>query len=309
MSLKDDLVSYWKLDETSGTTATDAHSSNDGSNSSFTINQVGKIGRAYEVSASSNKISTSIDVSSWTAFSFSGWVYWNGGTGVDDKIFMSDETASWRQFYLARGEIAGKFDFRMGTGSAATQILSNDAVVKDTWYHVVVTTKTTGNMVMYVNGTKQTDTKTAPNSFQNKKSLYLASKEGANEAWKGKFDEYAVWDRTLTDDEVTALYNGGSGLAYDDFDAVVVKPSTLTLSTTEKEPTITIKVKPLTESLAVLNPPFPSPSPAPKLKGTLGTKEISKDFPIQALRTWETIQDLVPEERDMTLMRNRVGLH
>jgi hypothetical protein len=41
---------------------------------------------------------------------------------------------------------------------------------------------------------------------------------------------------------------------------------------------------------------------------TIGQAEISKDFPIQEERTWETIQDLVPEEADMRLMRNRVGL-
>jgi hypothetical protein len=41
---------------------------------------------------------------------------------------------------------------------------------------------------------------------------------------------------------------------------------------------------------------------------TIGQKEISKDFPVPEERTWETIQDLVPEEADMRLMRNRVGL-
>jgi hypothetical protein len=41
---------------------------------------------------------------------------------------------------------------------------------------------------------------------------------------------------------------------------------------------------------------------------TIGQKDISKDYPIESERTWEEIQDLVPEEDDLTLQRNRVGL-
>jgi len=41
---------------------------------------------------------------------------------------------------------------------------------------------------------------------------------------------------------------------------------------------------------------------------TIGQAEISKDFPIQEERTWETIQDLVPEEDDLRPLRFRFGL-
>jgi hypothetical protein len=42
---------------------------------------------------------------------------------------------------------------------------------------------------------------------------------------------------------------------------------------------------------------------------TIGQKEISKDYPIKEERTWETIQDLIPEEADLTNKRFRVGLN
>jgi len=43
--LTDDLVSYYKLDETSGTTAVDSFGSNDGTVNGATVNQTGKIGK------------------------------------------------------------------------------------------------------------------------------------------------------------------------------------------------------------------------------------------------------------------------
>jgi hypothetical protein len=42
--------------------------------------------------------------------------------------------------------------------------------------------------------------------------------------------------------------------------------------------------------------------------GTIGQKAISEDYPIEAERTWETIQDLVPTEQDMVRERDKVGL-
>lgn len=40
---------------------------------------------------------------------------------------------------------------------------------------------------------------------------------------------------------------------------------------------------------------------------TIGQKEISKDYPIESERTWETEQDLIPEEADLTQKRFRFG--
>ncbi len=41
---------------------------------------------------------------------------------------------------------------------------------------------------------------------------------------------------------------------------------------------------------------------------TVGQQDISKDYPIPEERTWETIQDLVAEEADLTPQKDRVGL-
>jgi hypothetical protein len=41
---------------------------------------------------------------------------------------------------------------------------------------------------------------------------------------------------------------------------------------------------------------------------TIGQPEIRDDYPIQEQRTWETIQDLIPEEADLTIKKFSVGL-
>jgi len=40
--------------------------------------------------------------------------------------------------------------------------------------------------------------------------------DGAGTEWNGLIDEVAIWDRQLTSDERTELYNSGSGLTYGD---------------------------------------------------------------------------------------------
>ena len=41
---------------------------------------------------------------------------------------------------------------------------------------------------------------------------------------------------------------------------------------------------------------------------TIGQADIRNDYPTQEERTWETIQDLIPEEADLTIKRFSVGL-
>ena len=78
MSLLTDLLSYWKLDETSGTTLTDAHGSNNlTAGNTAIVNKTGKINKsiglettnsnywAVKTNASGLDISGDISISLW----------------------------------------------------------------------------------------------------------------------------------------------------------------------------------------------------------------------------------------------------
>src|SRR6056297_3914362 len=57
--LKNNLISVWEFDETSGTTAFDSNGSNDGTINGATINQTGKIDKAFDFDGSNDYVSIS----------------------------------------------------------------------------------------------------------------------------------------------------------------------------------------------------------------------------------------------------------
>jgi hypothetical protein len=84
MNLLDGLVSYWKFDETSGTTSYDAVGSNDGTITGATINQTGKINTAYDFDGTDDNVSISYPVDYKTGnFSVSLWAIADANSGTD----------------------------------------------------------------------------------------------------------------------------------------------------------------------------------------------------------------------------------
>jgi hypothetical protein len=59
MALTDNLVAYYKLDETSGSTAVDVIAANNGTITGATVNQAGKIGTAYSFDGGDHVVATS----------------------------------------------------------------------------------------------------------------------------------------------------------------------------------------------------------------------------------------------------------
>jgi len=79
------------------------------------------------------------------------------------------------------------------------------------WYHFAV--KNTNNYIsFYINGIFQSDiNQTYPytNSY-----LSIGGNGDGAEPFGGKIDEVGIWNRSLSDNEILALYNSGSGLTY-----------------------------------------------------------------------------------------------
>jgi len=90
------------------------------------------------------------------------------------------------------------------------------------WKHIVITQDGT-NAKLYFNGTEQTTfvtttdkskwishvtTAGADNVRWGVKNVYNQGNQGA---WGGQLDDFAIWNRAITADEVTTLYNGGTG--------------------------------------------------------------------------------------------------
>jgi len=93
-------------------------------------------------------------------------------------------------------------------------------LTKETWYHLAVTFGA-GHMKFYIDGVMVKDWDDVPNSTivdisadptnlvfgQNKPTSTFVGDEGDGEFFKGKMDDIKIYNRVLSDEEVTALFN------------------------------------------------------------------------------------------------------
>jgi hypothetical protein len=204
------LVSYWKLDESSGT-LDDAHGSNDGTSSNLTYSATGKINTAVSFNGSSSYIGfgNPTNLRLTTAGAISCWVYAADTAGPDVFINKWDNGTTARNgyaMYTYDGYVTGH------VGSASSDVFVSAAINANTWYHVVVTWNAS-TIYIYRDGSfVQSKTSVAASSALN--DLEFGRDGDANSYYQGRLDEVAIYNRLLTSDEVTTLYNSGSGKAY-----------------------------------------------------------------------------------------------
>ncbi len=221
-SLSAGLKSYYKLDETSGTTVTDSLGTNNLTNTGATVNQTGKIGKAYSFVTDDYIENPPLLGSSFT---LSLWTKTNTISGADDFIYSKDDGGVWAdvQFRLYRKD--AKFYFELGNtagSSFSTDTSSKGNIATGTWYHIVVTFDGT-NLILYLDNSSADTATFSGTRVSATRSAYISGRAGGL-YYDGTLDEIGIWNRSLSPSEITDLYNSGDGMTYEDF------PPTITLN-------------------------------------------------------------------------------
>ena len=101
--LTTDIVSYYKFDETTGTTATDSAGSSSGSISGATINQPGKIDKSYSFDGNNDYININNASLRTTSISYSIWIKKDAiGTATMFPFSMPyTDSATWNAPFTA----------------------------------------------------------------------------------------------------------------------------------------------------------------------------------------------------------------
>ncbi len=206
------LVAYYKMDETEGGTAPGGKDINDysgqghhGTNSGAGYGVGGQVG---------------------TALNFDGTDYVNVGSSADlrpDDISISvwakaSQLDSYNGIITNKQGAADGINLQMGTsqniaalvgdGTAYSYIRSTSVPVVDAWYHIVITHNSAdNNNILYVNGTNEKEgiralSYTAGDTIIGR--FYRPSLP-----FKGAIDEVRIYNRVLSADDVTELFNRG----------------------------------------------------------------------------------------------------
>lgn len=234
LQLLNDLVAYWKLDETSGTRY-DSHGSYDltenGSiDSGIGVKENCAVSNSTYNDGNSLTISPSPYDSVGASWSLSFWISTNGGDAPQifpnawgNCCIFTIVTIDGDQ--ILRGQLWK--DGQTG-GNDGTDI-SKSGLYAGGFVHVAIThdlpTKT---VRVYYDGIKQhvVTYTTSLNSVSGTGgdentilSMFAGDLNGTNFAGPAKLDEVGVWQRVLTDGEIEALYNNGDGITYEEFNS------------------------------------------------------------------------------------------
>lgn len=212
--LTDNLVSYWKLDETSGNAA-DSVGSNTLTNTGVVYNTSGKINNgAVFVDSENDKLTKSGPATVSGASSVAGWIYPTALSDAVTRLFWNSRSPT--DYGLDIQIYDSKLRFDIGNGSSW---LSNTDVTYDfvtnTWYHIVFAFAATNSVDIYINGVKVNTTAFTgtPLICDANHDIYLGS-ESSTTGFDGTIDEVGLWSRQLTQNDVEILYNKGFGRTY-----------------------------------------------------------------------------------------------
>ncbi|MGH9461131.1 MAG: LamG-like jellyroll fold domain-containing protein [Vicinamibacteria bacterium] len=221
------LLGNWRLDESSGATASDSSGNGYTGNASGTTVVAGTLGNARSfVTGDSVNFGDVADLNQTGAATISFW--WKGTPTTDRVLLWKEEpSGQYRGYSVFQYNFGNgiKLNWRIGqndvggkrTYCATTTSLPSDGL----WHHYVITqtggTSCANNISIYFDGIKeqaltQYDSG-AGDSLNSTASLYMGNGSGyAGPSAAGILDELRIYNRTLSNDEVMALDSvAGSG--------------------------------------------------------------------------------------------------
>lgn len=208
-SLADSLISYWALEETSGTIAYDSVTDYNGSFiGSPTLNQEGKVGKCYLFGGNQYiDFGNNYWVPDTSDITIVGWFELTE-LDVYKSIFGNIGADSWFFIYITSDNILhASVNFGEGSDTTNFQIESNNALEINKGYNCIIIIDRDGRFSMNLNDITQTDYDSIDDfeatQMYNTNHLVLS---GGN--FKGYMDEWGVYSKKLSTVEM-AQYNQG----------------------------------------------------------------------------------------------------
>jgi len=215
MAILDNIVAYWKLDESSGNAA-DSVSGYTATNTNVTYADA-KInnGAVYDTNNDYLSPGDAANLKFSGAHSLNAWINLGGANrALYDMVFFkgNDGVDFWCIALHWTGTNTLRYAINANRANNAQTQLDCTAITVDSNWHMVTATYSGTVMKVYWDGT-EIGTKNATQSIDTTGSWYFGNTNGGRSVNK-KLDELGMWSRALSSTEVTALYNSGNGIQY-----------------------------------------------------------------------------------------------
>jgi hypothetical protein len=237
------LLSYWKMDEAEGSSRVDATENFDATEYGTLPRTTGKVysyAASYDYDVRAFAYVTEADALEYFNFNYdddwslAGWFYLvEAEEGPDSppyyRTMMSVNWGSYasggwcfflsgKQLVISLGNLSADNDLRYFNHSGVS-FQEGGVWTFFAFTHTGTSGQTDGQPLQWwINGAKYTDTNPwGLVSANTNKQLVIGATIDGTHIWDGAIGPVAVWNRVLTDSEVSSIYNSGSGLAFSAF--------------------------------------------------------------------------------------------
>lgn len=219
------MVSYWKMDEGSGSMTSDSYNGNDGgilhdndgNDPAWCTGQVDKAicfaGDEEDMVSISDNPSLNFGTKD---FSLEAWITYTGPKPSDNHVptILSKRGDGSNGFFLALTYLNGNPNGNIICQIQGINYLPNmgGIVVDDGLYHHLVVTRQNTDLRFYIDGDLK-DTKSSNKNMDSNHALLIGNDEpspyGHTSAWTGEIDEVAVYYCSLSNSTIKCHYNNG----------------------------------------------------------------------------------------------------
>ncbi len=215
--LSDDIVSYYQLDETSGTVI-DIAGVNNGTNNGATAGVTGRIETAYNGFDAPDEIDLGAGNLNITGnMSISVWVFPTLFTGGAKMIVTKDcgTATTCTQWEIHASGGTGIFEMAIGNETAGIQnkVSATSGSALDEWLFVVGVFNET-HLSIYLDGVLNATSEFHGVQASTTQDVFIGNDGDGTNPFVGTIDEVGIWERPLTQEEITKLYNDGAGLTF-----------------------------------------------------------------------------------------------
>jgi hypothetical protein len=207
-SLVNGLVGYWPF---CGNAYDQSGNSNNGvvNGASLTTDRFGNTNSAYNFNGTSNKINfgTSQSLINLSQFTYSVWINRSVNCG-NDAIVISNYGGNWAGNLLF-GKVINNGDAQIRLHKQNLSINSSSSISDNQWINLVAV-KDNNTLKLYKNGLLiQTTDISNFGSVNNMSFPFVIGGAGWSDSnyFMGKIDDVGVWNRALTPQEISQLYN------------------------------------------------------------------------------------------------------
>lgn len=220
-AIDDGLVSFWGLNEASGTRE-DSFGSNDLLEVNGSVGSaVGKIDSAGQFADGESGFlaipdNTSFDFGGGD-FSISAWVYLDNLTGT--QVFVSKygsaKSGGGSGYAIYFEPLTDAFMFSTYTGGGITEAASLGLPSINTWYHIVgIHDSVLNTNTIIINDEYEDSVSSVTDQPDTGGPFSIGAFSNTAYVSNARVDSVGLWNRTLTSEEVAYLYNNGDGFEF-----------------------------------------------------------------------------------------------